>query len=77
MCNFCDKWLCEKHIEPRVSFIPNFNPTNYPPQIKVLYDQEYRRQGGHPDWNFSRKKFEDLDIEEKTRNELIKQALIE
>lgn len=41
----------------------------------MLYEQEYRHKGGHPDWNFSRKKFEDLDIEEKTRNELVKQAL--
>ncbi len=74
-CEYCNRLLCEKHIEPRLSFIPNFNPTNYSPEIEALYYQEYRRQGGHPDFRYSQKKFEDLDIEEKTRNELIKQAL--
>lgn len=74
-CEFCKKWLCEKHVAPKVSFIPNFNPGMYPPQVEMLYEQEYRRTGGHPDWNFSRKKIEELDIEEKTRTELIKKAL--
>lgn len=67
--------LCEKHIEPRLAFIPNFNPTNYSPEIEALYYREYKRSDGHPDFGYSRMKFEELDIEEKTRNELIKQAL--
>lgn len=34
-----------------------------------------RRQDGHPDFEYSRRKFRQLDIEEEKRNELIKQAL--
>jgi hypothetical protein len=74
-CEYCGRLLCEKHIEPRLSFIPNFNPTGYSHEIEALYYKEHNRRGGHPDFGYSRKKFEDLDIEEKTRNELIKQAL--
>jgi len=34
-----------------------------------------RRENGHPDFEYSRRKFRQLDIDEKKRNELIKQAL--
>ncbi|MCW4047950.1 MAG: hypothetical protein NWE99_10420 [Candidatus Bathyarchaeota archaeon] len=74
-CEFCDRLFCEKHIEPRLAFIPNFNPTKYSPELEVLYYQERKRLDGHPDFSYSRMKFEEMDIEEKTRNELIKQAL--
>jgi len=45
------------------------------PEIRVMLDSEWNREDGHPDFVFSRKRFEELDIEEKKRNELIKQAL--
>jgi hypothetical protein len=45
------------------------------PEIKALYHIEYKCEGGHPDFVYWRRKFEALDIEEKTRNELIKQAM--
>ena len=44
------------------------------PEIKALYYTEYKREGGHPDFVYWRKKFEALDLEDKTRNELIKQG---
>lgn len=74
-CKFCNRLFCEKHIEPRLAFIQNFNPTNYSPEIEALYYREYRRTDGHPDFAYSQLKFEELDIEKQTRNELIKQAL--
>jgi len=45
------------------------------PEIKALFHTEYKREGGHPDFVYWRKTFEALDIEEKTRNELIRQAM--
>jgi hypothetical protein len=74
-CKFCNRLLCEKHIEPRLAFIPNFNPTSYSPEVEALYYSEYKRQDGHPDFKYSQIKFKELDVEEKARNELIKQAL--
>lgn len=41
----------------------------------MLFYTEYQRKGGHPDFVYWRRKFEALDIEEKTRNELVKQAI--
>ncbi len=74
-CEFCDKWLCEKHKEPKLSFIPNFNPNGYPSDLKELYYEEYKRKDGHPDFGYSRNKFEQLDVERNVRTQLIKQAL--
>ena len=73
-CEFCERLLCEKHIEPRLAFIPNFNPTRYSLEIEAMYYKERKRENGHPDFNYSRMKFEEMDIEARTRNELIKQA---
>ena len=74
-CDFCDRLLCERHIDPRLAFIPNFNPKGYPAEVEALYEQERKRQDGHPDFGYSQMKFLELDIEEKTQNELIKQAM--
>ena len=49
----------------------------YSPEIRVLYDTENQKKDGHPDFEYSRRRFRELDIEEKRQNELIKQALTE
>jgi hypothetical protein len=47
------------------------------PEVRVLYYTEIQgKEGkGHPDFEYSRRKFQDLKIQEKKLNELIKQAL--
>jgi hypothetical protein len=45
------------------------------PEIKALYYTEWQREGGHPDFVYWRTKFESLDLEEKTRNGLIRQGV--
>jgi hypothetical protein len=77
-CELCDRWFCEKHIEPRLAFIRDLEAIDNIPEIRVLYFteiKEKKQKEGHPDFEYSRRKFRELDIEEKRRNELIKQAL--
>ena len=45
------------------------------PELRVMLDSEWNREDGHPDFVYSRKRFEEIEMEEKKRNELIKQAL--
>jgi len=45
------------------------------PKIRALYYTEMQRENGHPDFEYTRRKFRELDIEEKRRNVLIKKAL--
>jgi uncharacterized protein YkwD len=45
-CKFCDKWLCERHLLPRVCYFPNLKA---PDRIKAVYISEKDREDGHPD----------------------------
>ena len=77
-CDLCDKWFCERHRKPKFPFFVDWDTISDVqgnPEIKALFYTEYKREGGHPDFVYWRKTFEALDIEEKTRNELIKQAI--
>jgi hypothetical protein len=74
-CELCDRWFCERHIEPRLAFIRDLRAIEHSPEVRALYYTEMRYKNGHPDFEYSRRKFRQLDIEEKKRNELIKQAL--
>jgi hypothetical protein len=65
-------------MKPRLAFIKNFDAIENIPEVRALYLTEsegLKSEDGHPDFEFSRRKFAELDIEEKRRNELIKQAL--
>jgi hypothetical protein len=74
-CELCERWFCEKHLKPRLFFIKDLDAIENIPEIRVLYYTEVKGKEGHPDFEYSRRKLVELDIEEKRRNELIKQAL--
>jgi hypothetical protein len=74
-CGLCERWFCEKHREPRLAFIRDLKAMARFPELRVLFGGEWNREDGHPDLEYSRRKFRELEIEEKRRNELIKQAL--
>jgi len=74
-CSSCERWFCEKHLKPRLAFIKDLRAIENIPEIRALYYTEVQHEGGHPDFEYSRRKFRELDIEEKRRNELIEQAL--
>jgi len=74
-CGLCERWFCKKHLNPRLAFIKDLEAIEKIPEIRVLYYTEVEGKEGHPDFEYSRRKFRELKIEEKRRNELIKQAL--
>jgi hypothetical protein len=77
-CKLCKKWFCKKHREPKFPYLVDWDTIHNvqgDPEIKLLFHTQYRRKGGHPDFVYLRKTIEALEIEEKTRNELIKQAI--
>jgi len=73
-CELCERWFCERHIEPRLAFIRDLKRGDSP-EVKALYHKEMQREDGHPDFEYSRRKFAELDIEEKRRSELMEEAL--
>jgi ribosomal protein L17 len=77
-CELCDKWFCAKHIEPKFPYFVDWDSVfdvQGDREIKLMFYTEYQREEGHPDFVYWRKKVEALAIEEKTRNELIRQAI--
>jgi hypothetical protein len=76
-CELCERWFCEKHLKPRLAFIKDLEAIDKIPEIRALYYTEIEgKEGkGHPDFQYSRKRLEELDIEEKIRFELINKAL--
>lgn len=75
LCELCDRWFCKKHLEPRLAFIKDPETIENIPEIRALYYTEIKEKEGHPDFEYSRRKFRELEIEEERQNELIKQAL--
>jgi hypothetical protein len=77
-CELCDKWFCEEHRSPKFPYFidwDNVLDVHGDPQIKALYYTEYKREGGHPDFNYWRKMFEARDIAEKELDRLIEIGL--
>lgn len=77
-CELCGKWFCERHLKPKFPFFIDWD-TIFDVQgnreIKLRYHTEYRRKGGHPDFVYWQREVEKFEIEEKARNEMIKQAI--
>jgi DNA-directed RNA polymerase subunit M/transcription elongation factor TFIIS len=75
-CELCERWFCEKHLEPKLAFIKDLYAIWQDPEVRALYFTEIEgKEGkGHPDFEYSQRKFSELKIEERRRNELIKKA---
>ena len=77
-CEMCDNWFCEEHRSPKFPYFVDWDTVldvQGDPEIKALYHTEYKREGGHPDFNYWRKTFEARDIAEKELDRLIKIGL--
>ena len=77
-CDLCNKWFCETHLNPKFPYFVDWDTTfdvQGDPEVKALFFSEYRRNDGHADFVYLRKTIEALELEEKTRNELIRQAM--
>jgi len=77
-CEICDNWFCNKHRSPKFPYFVDWDTVldvQGDPKIKALYHTEYKREGGHPDFNYWRKTFEARDISEKELDRLIKIGL--
>jgi len=74
-CKFCERWFCAKHFEPRLVQIRDYDAFVKYPEVRVSFEEEWRREDGHPDFAYSVKRFEELDMEEKLHSKLIADAL--
>lgn len=74
-CELCNRWFCERHVEPRLAYIKDWRAIDDSPEMRAFYYAEMQREDGHPDFEYSRRRITGLGLEEIKRNKLIKQAL--
>jgi hypothetical protein len=47
---------------------------SYPPELEALFCKEHKLEGGHPDFEYTLRKFAEIEIEERLRSRLIAEA---
>lgn len=62
-CQYCERWFCERHLEPRLTVIRDFKTVIKDTTWRNMIEKEWRRKDGHPDFAYTWEKFEELKIE--------------
>jgi hypothetical protein len=73
-CELCGRWFCEKHREPRLVYIKDFESIDDSRETRALFIEIEQYQDGHPDFPYTRRRVVGLGIEEQKQNELIRKA---
>lgn len=74
-CSYCGRGFCVKHFEPKLVHIPNLKAIVKDPVVSRALEEEAKIEGGHPDFQYAQKRFEDLKIEAEIQFKLRKAVL--
>jgi hypothetical protein len=73
-CPHCGNRYCEKHIEPRMSL--NLHQVSFAKEpLRSILDKEYRREDGHPDWDYTKSAWVKLEEDAKKEGDKLWEAL--
>jgi ribosomal protein L37AE/L43A len=64
-CRYCERWFCERHLEPRLAVIRDFNKIIKDKEWRDLVEEDWKREDGHPDHAYTRERFDELRIEKE------------
>src|SRR3990170_8194379 len=62
-CQYCERWFCERHLEPRLAVIRDFNKIIKDKDWRTMVEEDWKREDGHPDYAYTKEKFDELKIE--------------
>ena len=62
-CQYCERWFCERHLEPRLAVIRDFNKIIKDKEWRTMVEEDWKREDGHPDYAYTKEKFDELKIE--------------
>lgn len=62
-CQYCERWFCKRHLEPRLAVIRDFKTVIKDTTWSNIVEKEWRRKDGHPDFAYTWERFEELKIE--------------
>jgi len=64
-CRYCERWFCERHLEPRLAVIRDFNKIIKDKEWRDLVEEDWKREDGHPDYAYTKERFDELKIEKE------------
>src|SRR4030067_328682 len=64
-CRYCERWFCESHLEPRLAVIRDFNKIIKDKEWRDLVEEDWKREDGHPDYAYTKERFDELKIEKE------------
>jgi len=62
-CQYCERWFCERHLEPRLTVIRDFKTVIKDTAWRNIIEKEWRRKDGHPDFAYTWERFEELKVQ--------------
>lgn len=70
-CEYCKRWFCERHVEPRMAFIVNFKARIKPRTWEdrawevFLAEEETKRGQSHPDFVYTQQRWKEIRLEKR------------
>jgi len=64
-CPSCERWFCEKHLEPKLAVIRDFNKIIKDKEWRDIVEKDWEREDGHPDYAYTRERLDKLKIEKE------------
>ena len=64
-CSYCERWICKKHLKPKVSVFSPTQITIKDSAWKSFVEREWKGKRGHPDLIYTKEKMGELGVEEE------------
>jgi hypothetical protein len=74
-CSYCGGYFCNEHVSPKLPLTYGMVDSERNPTLARLYEDEWRKKGGHPDAVYSEYKLNKIAREEKELTDRIMKAL--
>jgi len=64
-CRYCERWFCERHLEPRLAVIRDFNKIIKDKEWRDMVEEDWKREDGHSDYAYTKERFDELKVEKE------------
>jgi len=73
-CRYCERWFCEKHLEPRVAAIRDLKTRLKDADWREVVERDWKRSDGHPDYAYTWKRLSEVRAERHASLERLKSS---
>jgi len=64
-CGYCERWFCERHLEPRLAVTWDFHKIIKDKEWRDMVEEDWKKEDGHPDYAYTKERFDELKIEKE------------